>query len=242
MTGLLFFQIELWSQITVPIIMYGKVTTQKNTPLSNLHVIDLTTKTGTITDREGFYRLPVYAFDTVRFTSIGFKTILFIVPGIAEDILQTNLQLYSDTLNLTEIVIRPYPKDYPTLKREFLALKLPEENKINMHLEEVLIQGPIDAGMVIQGPFTALYEALSRHAKVMRKYENLIRQDNLKLLSGKRYNMGVVSKITGLKEEQEIMKFIEYCNLEPEFILSVSDYDLYCAVKECYRMFKSQND
>jgi hypothetical protein len=222
--------------------MYGKVTSQKGMPLINVHVIDITTKTGTITDHEGSYRTYVYANDTVRFTSIGFKTTLFIVPGIAENILQTNLTLYSDTLNLTEFVIRPYPKDYPTLKREFLVLELPDEQKIDMHLEEVLIQGPVDAGMVIKGPFTALYEAVSRHAKIMRQYEALIKQDKQKLVAGKRYNVAIIKKITGLKEDQDIFRFIEYCNLEPEFILRVNDYDLYCAVKECYRRFKIQKD
>jgi hypothetical protein len=219
--------------------MYGKVTSQKDLPLSNVHVIDITTKTGTITDYEGLYRLSVYASDTVRFTSVGFKTTLFIVPGSAENIMLTNLQLYSDTLNLTEIIIRPYPKDVPTLKKEFLALELPKEKKINLHMEEVEIQGPIDAGMVIKGPFTALYEAFSRHAKIMRQYDALIKQDKLKLMADKRYNISIIKKITGLKEDQDILMFIEYCNLKPEFILTVSDYDLYIAVKECYKRFKA---
>jgi hypothetical protein len=228
--------------VTLPILMYGKVTTQKDSPLSNVHVINITTKSGTITDHEGLYSTNVYANDTVRFTSIGFKTTLFIVPGVAENILQTNLTLYSDTLNLTEFVIRPYPKDYQALKREFLVLELPDEQKINMHLEEVLIQGPIDAGMVIKGPFTALYEAFSRHAKILKQYENLIRQDKLKLSATKRYNSKIVMKITGIKEEEELFRFMEYCKLEPEYILKVNDYDLYSAIKECYRRFKSDRN
>lgn len=224
-------------QVAKPVILYGEITNQKDTPLNNVHVIDLTTKTGTISDWEGLFRLPVYTKDTVRFTSVGYKTTLLIVPGNAENILQSNLMLYSDTLNLTEIVIRPYPKDYPSLKREFLALEFVEEGQLDLHLEEVDVQGPVDNGMVIKGPFTALYEAFSRHAKVMRQYENLIRQDNLKQLAGKRYNIAIIRRITGLKEEEEIIRFMDYCKLEPEFILRVNDYDLFCAISHCYKRF-----
>lgn len=188
------------------------------------------------------YRLPVYANDTVRFTSVGYKTTLLIVAGIADQILLANLQLKTDTLNLTEIVIRPYPKDLQTLKREFITLELTEEPKVDLHMDEIEIQGPVNYGMVISGPFTALYEAFSRHAKIMRKYESLIRQDNLKLLVSKRYNMDIVQKITGLKNEQEVMEFMDFCNLEPEFILRVNDYDLFLAVNECYKKFRTKKD
>lgn len=207
-----------------------------------MHVIDLSTRTGTITDSDGLYRLPVFPFDTIRFTSIGYKTTLLIIPGYAQEILQRNLQLYADTLNLTEIIIRPYPKDLTALKKEFLALEFEEQTPINLHLEEIEIQGPVDAGMVIKGPFTALYEAISRHGKVMRQYEALIRYDKLKFTAGKRYNASIIKKITGLHDQEDLIRFMEYCNLEPEFILRVNDYDLYCAIKDCYRSFRSQMD
>ena len=186
--------------------------------------------------------MPVYANDTVRFTSVGYKTTLLIMAGTADQVLLANFQLIADTLNLTEIVIRPYPKDLQTLKREFLTLELTEEPKVDLHMDEIEIQGPVNSGMVISGPFSALYEAFSRHAKIMRKYESLIRQDNLKLLVSKRYNMDIVQKITGLKDEQEVMEFMEFCNLEPEFIIRVSDYDLFCAVNDCLKKFMTQKE
>ena len=229
-------------QITVPVVLYGRVTNQLKYPLFNVHIIDLTTRNGTITDREGSYRLPVYANDTVRFTSMGFKAVLLIVPGITQGILQRNIQLISDTINLTEYIIRPYPNDLQSLRREFLALDLPEETPLNLYPEEVYVQGPVDAGMVIKGPFTALYEAVNRHAKIMRRYESLIRQDNLKLVAGKRYNLSIVRKITGLKDDKEVMEFMEYCSIDSNFVLSANDYDLFCAIKECYWRFINQRN
>lgn len=186
--------------------------------------------------------MPVFANDTIRFTSVGYKTTLLIMPGFVGEIVQRNLQLYADTLNLTEIIIRPYPKDLQSLKKEFLELEFEEEATVNLHLEEIEIQGPADAGMVIKGPFTALYEAFSRHAKVLRQYEALLGQDKLKFVAGKRYNASTIKKITGLNDEQDLIRFMEYCNLEPEFILRVNDYDLYCAIKDCYRRYRSQKD
>jgi uncharacterized protein (UPF0264 family) len=54
--------------------------------------------------------------------------------------------------------------------------------------------------------------------------------------------MDIVQKITGLKDEQEVMEFMEFCNLEPEFILRVNDYDLFCAVNDCLKKFMTQKE
>jgi hypothetical protein len=161
-----------------------------------------------------------------------------IIPVTADSYFHKNILLQNDTLNLSEIIIHPYPSDLRSLKREFLALKTDKEPQVDLHLEDVSIPAPFNGAIVIKGPFTALYETFSRHAKIMKNYENLIGQDKLNIMVGKRYNIVIVSKITGLKEEKEIIRFMEFCNLEPEFILNVTAYELYFSINECYKRFK----
>jgi hypothetical protein len=225
-------------QIGSTIILFGKVEDQNANSPDNVHIFNINNYTGTVTNQDGFYSLTVLKNDTIRFTSVGYKKTLLIVPMTVEKILQRNLQLFPGTLNLEEIVIHPYPEDFKALKKEFLALELPEETPIDLHLDGLPIQGPVETGAIIKGLITTLYEAFSLHGKIMRQYKFLSGQDKLKLLAGKKYNVSIVKKVTGLKEEQEIIRFIEYCKLEPEFIVSLHEYDLYCEISHCFERFQ----
>ena len=59
----------------------------------------------------------------------------------------------------------------------------------------------------------------------------------LKETAGKRYNKEVVSHITGLKDEDQIRKFMEFCALQIKFILESTDYELYAAILGCYKEY-----
>ncbi len=240
--GLLFLSISAISQSPGSITLYGKIFSDTDPSLSNVHIININNRTGTITNDEGLYRLSAAGQDTIRFSSIGYKTTYLIIPVSAESYFHRNILLQTDTLNLSEIIIHPYPSDLSSLKREFLVLKTDPEPQVDLHFEDVPITVPFDGAMVIKGPFTALYEAVSRHEKILKKYQILIGQDRINLLVAKRYNLAIVKKITGLKEEQEIIRFMEFCNLEPEFVLRVNDYELYCVIKECYRRFRADGN
>jgi len=53
------------------------------------------------------------------------------------------------------------------------------------------------------------------------------------------YNLDLINKITGLSNEKEIRKFMDFCNLQLEFILNVSDYELYLAILDCLKDFNN---
>jgi hypothetical protein len=50
----------------------------------------------------------------------------------------------------------------------------------------------------------------------------------------KRYNKALVSRITGLKTEDDLKKFMQFCALQIKFILESTDYELYAAISNCY--------
>jgi hypothetical protein len=147
-----------------------------------------------------------------------------------------------DTIALTEAIIYPYPATLEALKKEFLVLELEEEiPEFNLHLEKAGISPSPQTGMVISGPISAIYNKLSRHAKIQQKYEGLVYQEQLRIKSTTIYNSALVSKITGLESEEELKKFMEFCELEPIFILNSNEYDLYCAISNCYNEYLNIN-
>lgn len=84
------------------------------------------TRRGTITDFYGFFSLGVYENDTVRFSSVGYKDVTFVVPDTLTLSRYSVVQIMSpDTIYLAETVIYPWPTR-EQFKHAFLSLELPE--------------------------------------------------------------------------------------------------------------------
>jgi hypothetical protein len=83
------------------------------------------------------------------------------------------------------------------------------------------------------GPIGLIYGQFSKEARSKKTYAELIRKDK----ADKRYNRIVVSRITGLKDEEDITNFMEFCSLQIKFILESTDYELYAAIMDCYHDF-----
>ena len=77
-----------------------------------------------------------------------------------------------------------------------------------------------------------MYDAFSKEGKSRRKYEELVKSDQKRVVAARRYNVEVVKLITHFTSDKEIQDFMLYCNLSVDFIISSSEYDLYKAIHE----------
>ena len=207
------------------------------------HVLNLSNQTGTLSNDEGNFQILANKSDIIQISSIGYKTLLFVIPNTEQVKLVKYFTLSIDTINLAETTIYPFPETLAELKKEFLELSLEEESPVvNLHLDEAGILGLPQTGAIIQGPFTAIYEKFSRSAKLRRKYQALMEYEYKRQEAAKIYNSELVTRITGLSSEEDIVKFMEYCEFQPDFVLSAKSYDLYLAIENCYSEFSSNRD
>lgn len=82
---------------------------------------------GTYSDFNGFFSIVVEKSDTIEFSAVGYKTVLFAIPKYLEDNHYSLVQLMTrDTINLPETVVFPWPsKEH--FKLEFLAMDVSSE-------------------------------------------------------------------------------------------------------------------
>ncbi len=220
--------------------LQGTIKSVNGESLSKAHIINLSSKMGTITNEDGNFEILSNKTDIIQISSIGYKTLLFVIPNSDEVKLVKYFTLSIDTINLAETTIYPFPQTLDQLKKEFLEISIEEETpSYDLHLEMAGIVALPQTGAIIHGPFTALYEKLSRSAKFRRKYEALMDYDYRRAQASKIYNAELVTKLTGLITEEEIARFMEYCEFEPDFVLHSSSYDLYMAIKNCYSQFST---
>ena len=236
----------------------GFITNAEGKSIDKIHVVDISGNRGTTSNLEGQFRIIAFPGDTIRFTGVGYIPYRYQVPSNRQSpIIPLHIIMESDTIRITGINIYPWPADAAAFKEAILAMddqapKVPDLKLNNPNYKASgslpgsppsYIPGMANPGLTytIKGPITALYEAFSKEAKSQRKYEELIKADQKKVVAARRYNPEIVNQIAHFKTDKEIQDFMLYCNLSVDFIISSSEYDLYKAIHECLLAYNENN-
>ncbi|MDH3648513.1 MAG: carboxypeptidase-like regulatory domain-containing protein [Saprospiraceae bacterium] len=108
---------------------------------------------GTFSNLDGFFSIVAKKGEVVLFSSVGYKTVEFVIPDTLTENRYTIYQIMSkDTITLPETVVYPWPSR-EHFKIEFLALEIPgdlqnraEENLAAATLERLRENLPHDGG------------------------------------------------------------------------------------------------
>ena len=226
------------------VLIKGQVVDEKYAPVPYVNIFIKSRLTGTIADYQGEYQVNAFPGDTLTFSAVAYRKLSFIIPGdIKASAYNLDVVMETDTVGLKEVVIYPWPSTYKQFKEDFmdlvvedplatLDLNLPSLKDIKAMIKTPGVSGQI--GLYSgQGPFSLFYDKYSKEAKSKRLYSDLLKKEKAEI----RYNRAVVSRVTGLKTEEEITEFMKFCPLDVSFILDASDYDLYLAILDCYIEF-----
>lgn len=216
----------------------GEINDPDLNPVSYAHIVVKSRNEGWVGDYYGKFRIEVFPGDTLFISAVSFHHVAILIP----DVLNSpdyfiSVLMQKDTVNLKELIVRPWPATYQQLKKEFMEIEIDDPlANLDLHLpspEEMRNLAYSQGGIVMPGPFSMLYDQFSKEARSKRIYAELMKKEK----AGKRYNKTLVSRITGLKNDDEINKFMEFCALQIKFILESTDYELYAAIKDCYSEF-----
>jgi hypothetical protein len=84
------------------------------------------TRRGTISDFHGFFSITLRESDTLQFSAVGFKDVIFVVPDTLTSPRYSTIQLMTrDTINLPETVIYPWPTR-EQFRYAFLNTQIPD--------------------------------------------------------------------------------------------------------------------
>jgi hypothetical protein len=226
-------------QADISVRMTGTILDAENgEPLPGVHLVPLG-KEGTVTDLDGNFILPLTKGDTVRISHIGYNEYLVPVPSRTKNTLDLTIALTPSVTELDEILIYQWPATLSQFKQRVLATKAEEDEKIIIPGSYEGLPKPIKPG--VGSPVSFLQSKLSK--KIRRRQEFLRKRfdiERTKSAKG-RYNQKYVAEITGITDEQELEKFMNYCKLTDAYLARVGDYDLIVTINQCFRDFRSEN-
>lgn len=138
---------------------------------------------------------------------------------------------------------------YDEFKRDFMALEVPETrtDQLNNYLagisrnegkeayEEALAQGrlkPAGGGIPIYTP----------EERERIKLAAIMEKEQVRDQIYQKYNPVVVKKVTGLTDDDEIIRFMSYCHFSDKYLLEVNDYDLAARIALKFEMYKRMKE
>lgn len=204
--------------------------------LSFVHILNQNTKKGTISDLDGKFQIPLSKHDTIIFSAVGYKNYYLTFSDYDLESNHYFIQILLDPTfyELSPVVIFPF-KDEENFKQDILNLELTDNQP------KIIIPGAFqgtpkkwtkrivpDNGIV----FVGYLSSLSREAKERKKYNQTLERERIYF----KYNAEIIREITGLKED-DTKEFMLFCEIEDEFILHASKYEIILAVNDCYKEF-----
>jgi len=205
------------------------------TPLADVHVLNRNNRMVNITDPSGFFSMYISKTHVIRFTSVGFESFYFSLPGgFNGDVYYVRIILKQRVTPLKNVTI--YGEDEVT--KSMLRREEPP-NPLEGVTFGTLQGEPHEIGPTLANPMALLWDWFSREGKEKRKLKEILKQDDIRKQVDKRFDSDLIWELTGLYGE-EFERFKVYCNLPAGYILTANEYDFLIAVKNCYYKYKNQ--
>ena len=216
---------------------------QTGKPVSYVLVVNINKGNGTQTDTLGRFLITMTKNDTLRFSSIGFKTQYFTLAdkNPKSKKYKTTIELEPRVYNLPGVDI--YAVRWKAFVYEVAHTKVEKDetqerikvwfNKaVSTQDLKALTQAARGVGFVFGGK--TKYERQLAKIQKMKTYEQQQQEIEHK------FNPQLVSTITGL-HGKDLDKFMEYLNFDRDFILKTPEYDLIVIIKQIYKEYKKGN-
>ncbi len=230
-----------------PTLINGKVLNDANDkPLENVHVVNLNSVVGTVTDDEGHFEIRAAVNDTLYFSYLGFKSIRVRVTndwlrfgdikikmtelGIAlEEVVVKQVQL----TGYVEVDARTIPI-YDNYRYRIAGLNTGYEGGSRQPdaVNKVL--------SAIFNPADFLYNVFGKRPKQMRKLRKMKEDDEIRNLLQSKYDRETLMAVLQL-EKADLDEIVNRCNYSADFIRTANDLQILDAISECYEEYRVLN-
>jgi hypothetical protein len=228
----------------VPIKISGTIIADNTgTPLVGVNVININQVTGTTTDSNGNFELPVTQNDTLHITLLGYESLRVRVTNDWIKNRKTTIQLTQKAIELNEVVVNKY---YLTGYLEIDSKLIPIKEDYRYSISglgqgyEAGQYAPDAFGKVlgsIFNPADMLYNFFGKRPQQLKKLRELRKDDTVRKLLETKYDRETITLLLGVSQS-EISEILNRCSYSEAFIKSANDLQIMDAISGCYEQYK----
>ena len=212
--------------------------------MSSVHVLNLNSVEGVISDSEGNFEIAVKSKDTLYFSYLGFKPLK--VP-VSNDMIKLGIPIFRLTqlsFALEEVIVRPYSltgfldidvKRVPLNPAgRFTIPGLPQSGYEAGNRNKSSISKAIGS---LFNPADFLYNLFGKNPKQMKKLKKMRDDDEIKNLLATKFDREVLVQLIGVNRIN-LDEILRNCNYSNAFIREANDLQILEAISGCYEEFK----
>ncbi|MDR2868476.1 MAG: carboxypeptidase-like regulatory domain-containing protein [Bacteroidales bacterium] len=222
------------------------------TPIEGVNVYNLSSEKFCFTDDKGNFAIEIKPNDTLLFSKSIYRQMVVVMTKAQIAKNAEDYFMYYKATMLKEVKVMGLNPSYEGFKRDVSRIKI-DNNFANVNLspqekqqiaraaEQPNMLGLFKSGALVH-PISYLYEKFSRKAKMNRLYSEMMAYNDELDDVPLKYNREIVSKITGLKDETELMNFMVYCRFGYYDIIRWSADEIVAKIKSKwtdYEYFKA---
>ena len=216
-------------------------------PISNVHVINLNSVSGTISNNDGVFEINANVNDTLFFSYLGFKSIKVRVTNDLIKFKNSKIKLTELAYALEEIIVTPYKL---TGYLEIDAKNVPISKSYRYNIPGLPSKG-YEAGSrnpgalskvfgAIFNPVDFLYNLFGKKPKQLKKIQLMKDDFRIRELLSSKFDRETLVELLQI-EKFDIDEILRNCSYSESFIVNANDLQILEAISQCYEEFKLLN-
>ena len=227
------------------VMIQGSVYSLAGESLVGAHARNQSKGYGTFTDYKGKFSLVLAKNDTLKVSMIGYKPFMLKIPDKLESLnYSIKITLLEDTIYISGPEIKPYPATYPEFRKEFIALRTPEEITYKkLALPTTPFRRKYEnpgGGLLLPGPVGLLYNKYSKEAKEKKKMAAIFAKNKLRTDFLNIFDAEMLDKRYGCLGEEDIDALLEFCGIDEGYLQRVPHYLIADRLNRCGKEWKGR--
>jgi len=235
------------STLVNPSTINGKVlNASNNVVLENVHVVNLNSVKGTLTNEDGNFMIKATVNDTIYFSYLGFKSIRVRVTNDWMKFGEIKIKMTKLSIALEEVVVKPVElTGYIEVDAKLIPIYDDQRYRI------AGIGGGYEGGQgqpgavtkvlsAIFNPADFLYNIFGKRPKQMKKLRKMKDDDEIRNLLQSKYDRETLMAVLQL-EKIDIDEILNNCSYSKSFIRTANDLQILDAISECYEQYRVLN-
>ncbi len=213
----------------------GKIVSEDNKPLAFAHVINVHRSYATVSNSDGKFTITAIIGDSLRISSIGFRTKFYAVKTYTdkeEKIVLEKREYDLPTVNIYELRWQVFKSEFMEQVSEDteVAQKISTwmSNLVSVEELKLIYQSTMAPGFRIN--YKSKKDKSKLRVKKMEKKYQII---------APKFNDELISNLTGLKGKA-IYKFLRYCNFSEDFLIHAGEYEIMEQILVFWKEYQSK--
>jgi hypothetical protein len=212
-------------------------------PLSNVHILNLNSVRGSITDEKGVFEISAKVNDTLFISIVGFQSLRVRVTNDWIKSKKTQIKLTEKAVALEEVVVRPYNlTGYLEVDAKLIPVRENRQYGISglPYGYEIGNSSPNAFNRVmgsIFNPADLLYNLFGSKPAELKKLQALKKDDTVRIMLESKFDRETIAVLLGVNKN-DIPEILARCNYSESFVKTANDLQILDAISDCYEEYK----